>query len=177
MATSLFSNEECESPLLARYKPLTYTAIITQRPTLEVRLDPICSRSCITRWTLGEHFPNLLAKTYPNRPPSRSLFEGSTPVKGYDCVTISLELLDVEAKRVKIEVQLRICEHSEGSEVLDGKIVLGKDFWERADVVIFWPAMKRKEYAGWWSWKASDEEEAFLGMMIGEQKVKFQKTV
>jgi hypothetical protein len=104
------------------------------------------------------------------------MFEGSPPIKGYDCVTIFLELRDVEEKRVKIEVQLRICEDSEGSKLLNGKIVLGKDFWERADVVVFWPAMKRKEEVGWWAWKGNDEEE-FLGMTIEEQKVKFQKTV
>lgn len=121
------------------------------------------------------HFPAQTDETFPNRPPSRSMFDGSSPVKGYDCVTILLELQAVEGKRVEIEVQLRICENSEGSKVLDGKIVLGMDFWGRDDVVVSWPAVSRKEEAGRGWFRNTDEGEEFLGMEVEEQKVKFEK--
>lgn len=181
MASSISSTNELEPEsknfYLARFKPLFYTNNETTRAPLRIQLDPLCSRSSITSSTLATHFPNLLLKTYPSRREPRYLFKDDVVIKGYKSVTLPLEFWDLHAKIVKldVDVEIRISE-----KILEGKIVLGMDFWGGGKVGVCWVRNnKEKELEGCDLGKEGPDEvdEGFLGLVVGEQRVKFEKSL
>ncbi|CZR50822.1 uncharacterized protein PAC_00696 [Phialocephala subalpina] len=168
----------CCHPLLLRFKSLSYTPTNTpflDLPAAKIILDPLCSRSFLSLSTLENHFPSLLNKTYAYQKPTHSIFEEGTPIKAYDCVTVSLAPEDTTSEEVKIEIAVRVSLVKERG--LDGMVVFGKDFWEREDVEVWWAGggkIKDKENKrSWWGWGEGKNEE-FLGLVLGVKMVRFE---
>lgn len=163
-----------------RFKSLTYTPISSQRselPLPEIVLDPLCSRSFTIVSTLEYHFPSFLKKTYPKEKPSRSIFENGTLIKPYECVKLPLVFEDTTGQELKIEVEVRVSQAKEvsGNGGLDGKVVLGKDFWGREDVEVWWfgDVKMRENKKSWWGW-GKEKSEGFLGLVVEEKMVRFK---
>lgn len=83
-------------------------------------------------------------------------------------------------EEIESKVEVRICgdeKEANGGLGLDGRVVLGRDFWERRAVVVCWADGKAKKKGKENEKKKKQEgNEEFLGLMLGEKKIRFEMT-